>query len=616
MTFRSSIPVLVLIALIGAGVLYALNMAMLMNWVLLGAVIIGVTPLVLDVAKSLLARHFGVDILAIVAIIAATLLGQYLAGAVILLMLSGGEALEAFALRRARKDFSTLVSNAPVSAHKKTGDVVTDVAVQEVVPGDVVIVKPGEVVPMDGEVISGISAVDESMLTGESLPLEKVKGSMVMSGSINMQGVLEVKVLRPSSESQYEQIIRLVREAEENRAPFVRLADRYSVWFTVLAFTLAGIAWAISGDALRALAVLVVATPCPLILATPIAFASGISRAAKRGIIIKSGGEMEKLAQAVCVVFDKTGTLTFGVPDVVKIFSYGTSEQEVVRIAASVDQLSAHVLASALKKHALGLKTDLFFPDEFHETIGQGVQAMFSGQTYIVGRLSWLAQQGVPVSEDIIAQHDAEREMGKMAVGVAMGGQLIGVLFLEDTIRDDVKQLLIGLPRLGIQHVVMLTGDKKAVADRIAAEAGIALSNVHAELLPDEKVAEVKRLQAKYNHVVMVGDGVNDAPALATADVGIALAARGSTAASESADIVVLVDKAERVGDALRISRRVLHIAKQSIFIGIGLSVALMLVAVAGYITPVFGAMLQEAIDVIVIFNALRVLIIRFEGAR
>lgn len=613
MESRILIPAVVLIALCAAGIAQLVGALGVAQWVLFVAVLIGATPLVWDVVVSIINKHFGVDILAIVAIIAAVVLQQYVAAAVILLMLSGGEALESYALRRARKDFSTLVSNAPSIAHRKQGDTIVDVAIQEVIPGDIVMVKPGEIIPADGEVVSGVSEVDESMLTGESLPLEKVKGALVMSGSINKDGVLEVRVLHSSAESHYEHIIRMVREAEENKAPFVRLADRYSVWFTALAFGLAALAWIISEEPLRALAVLVVATPCPLILATPIAFASGISRSAKRGIIIKNAGDLEKLAQAECVVFDKTGTLTFGVPAVVAVKQYGVSEEEVTRIAASADQLSTHILARSLQAYAAQHKLELHIPSEFHEEFGQGVQATIDEEQYAVGRLSWLIDQQVAVSPDAIADHDAARQDGRIAIGVAKNDRLIGLIFLEDTIRGDVKKLIAHLPEIGVKQVVMLTGDKKSVADRIAQEAGIALGDVYAELLPEDKVAQVQRLQQSSGHVVMVGDGVNDAPALVTADVGIAMAMHGSTAASESADIVILVDKAERVGDALRIGKRVLGIAKQSIFIGIGLSVGLMLLAVAGYITPVFGAALQEVIDVVVILNALRILIIRFE---
>lgn len=610
MTYRMLIPVLVALALLGAALGHSLGLATFVDQILLVAIIVGVIPLLIDLGKSLWRRHFGVDILAMLAIATAVVLQEYAAAAVILLMLSGGEALEAYALRRARKDFSDLIANAPSKAHQKVGDNIIDVPVAQLVPGDLIVVKPGEMLPVDGEVMNGRSTVDESALTGESLPLEKTKGSQVMSGSINSQGVLGVRVLRPSAESKYEQIIRLVTAAEANQAPFVRLADRYSVWFTALALCMAALAWFVSGDPLRVLAVLVVATPCPLILATPIAFASGIGRAAKRGIIIKSGGVLEKLGQTKVVVFDKTGTLTFGVPEVVFVDALVEDAAYIVRMAASADQLSTHVLANALQHYAITQKIAVELPEEFHEEFGQGVTAMISGKKFMVGRVSWLAEQKVAVSAAYLEKQQQARAQGRMTVGVARDKELIGLIFLADTIRTDVKKLLHSLPTMGIPKVVMMTGDSRVVADRIAAEAGIAAENVYADMLPEAKVARVQVLQQTIGHVVMVGDGINDAPALAVADVGIAMAANGATAASEAADIAILVNKVERVGDTLRIGSGVLRIAQQSIFIGIGLSTFLMVIAVLGYISPVIGALLQEIIDVVVIINALRVLLI------
>lgn len=615
MPLRTYIPFLVCAGLIFAGISHLFGEDQLKTIILMITVVVGALPLIFDITISLFARKFGVDLLAIVAIISAAMLGQYVAAAVILLMLSGGEALESYALRRARKDFTDLIANAPSHAHKKVGQKIIEVSVQEVVPGDVVIVKAGELIPVDGEVAAGISSVNESTLTGEAIPARKVKGSAVMSGSLNESGVLEITVLKPSAESRYEQIIRLVQEAEQKRAPFVRLADRYSVWFTAIAFSMAALAYAISHDPLRFLTVLVVSTPCPLILATPIAFASGISRAARDGIIIKSGGALEKLAQVVCLVFDKTGTLTFGVPQVVKVSAFNMTENDVIHLAASVDQLSAHVLAKSLKEYAHEKGIELFFPEEFHETLGEGVKASYKGETYYVGRLKWLEKQGVIVSEEAAKEHDGERELGRMAIHIARGQTLIGGLFLEDTIRDDVKKLFASLPSLGIKKIVMLTGDKAGVADRIGHAIGINHEDIFAEYLPEQKVAEVERLKKEYTNVAMVGDGINDAPALATANIGIAMGARGSSAASEAGDIVILVDKVERVANSLYLGQRVLFIAKQSIFIGIGLSIFLMFVALGGFITPVVGALMQEIIDVVVILNALRVLFIKDAAA-
>ncbi len=341
--------------------------------ILLLTLCIGSIPLIITIVQSMIRRQFGVDLIAIVAIVSSAVLGEYLAGAVILLMLSGGEALESYALHRARKDLTALVERAPRTAHTMQGGSVVDVPAASVQIGDIVLVKPGEMIPLDGDVIEGRASVDESFLTGESMPVMKSTGSAVMSGSVAMDGVLHIRTLKSSSESKYQQIIRLVKEAEEKKAPFVRLADRYSVWFTSATFVLAVLAWVLSHDPLRLLAVLVVATPCPLILATPIAFASGISRAAKLGIIVRSGGSLEKLGDARSFAFDKTGTLTLGTPKVQSVVSFRGSTKDLLTIAASLDQLSPHVLARSLVQRAASENITLAYPQDFHEELGEGV---------------------------------------------------------------------------------------------------------------------------------------------------------------------------------------------------------------------------------------------------
>lgn len=611
LSLRSAIPLFVLLGLTLFGITYALGLSQIDHVILLVTLVIGALPLLLEILQSMLRGHFGIDLIAIVAIVSALVLGEYLAGTVILLMLSGGEALEGYALKRARRELTSLIEGAPTVAHRKIGTEIDDVPVGAIVAGDTVIVKPGELVPVDGQVLAGTSMIDEAMLTGEAMLVEKAHGSHVMSGSLSKDGVLEIRALKPAGDSKYAQIIRLVQEAENRKAPFVRLADRYSVGFTAATFVLAGLAWLLSGDPVRVLAVLVVATPCPLILATPIAFASGISRAAGRGIIVKNGGALEKLGEAKCFVFDKTGTLTLGTAAIDTIEGYAISPQNVLQLGASVDQLSAHVLARSLTQHAREKGLTLSLPDQFEEQLGQGVRGTINGQTYFFGRLSFLESHGIGVSPDIEHEHDKRREDGKIGVYLADEKQVLGSIFFADTVRDNVRSLFLGLASLGIRTVVMLTGDKRPVALRIAQSIGILPENVRAECLPEDKVTEVVRLRQTLSPVVMVGDGVNDAPAIAAADVGIAMGAHGSGASSEAGDVVILVDKIERVGEALCLGHRVLQIAKESIFIGIGLSLVLMIFAALGFIQPVYGALLQEVIDVLVIFNALRVLLVK-----
>ena len=346
------IPFVILTSLLIYGVSKIAGVELVGSFVLLISIVIGVIPLAREIVTALLRKHFGVDVLAIIAILAALFLGEYVAAAVILLMLSGGEALETYALKRARKELTSLLSNAPRIAHIKRDGIIEDVSVEVVKVSDTLIVKPGEIIPVDGRVVEGISQVDESTLTGESLPVENIPQSPVFSGSINTSSVLEIEATKISRDSKYSQIVRLVQEAERSKAPFVRLADRYSVWFTTISLVIAAAAWISSGELVRAVAVLVVATPCPLILATPIAFASGISKAAKRGVIIKHGGVIEKLAEAKCFLFDKTGTITFGTPRITRIIPYADySEDEALHMAASLDQLSTHILARAFLNH-------------------------------------------------------------------------------------------------------------------------------------------------------------------------------------------------------------------------------------------------------------------------
>jgi heavy metal translocating P-type ATPase len=606
-----ALPLFVIAGLVLGGILRIGTYHAQSDLVLLLTLGLGSVPLFIESARSILRGHFGIDIIAVVAIVSSLVLHQYVAGSVILLMLSGGEALEVYALRRARRELKHLVDQAPRFAHRQQGSDIDDVSVDVLVPGDTVLVKPGEAVPVDGQVISGRAMVDESKLTGEAMPVEKSQGSQVMSGSVCNDGVLTIRVVKTSGDSKYQQIIRLVREAEEQKAPFVRLADRFSVWFTIVSFSLAGLAWYLSGDPQRVLAVLVVATPCPLILATPIAFASGISRAAKRGIIVKNGGALEKLGTARCFVFDKTGTLTLGIPSLLRIESSGTmSESELLSLAASLDQLSAHILARALVRHAREKGVALVLPENFTESFGDGVHGTIGGLRYALGRLSFLERSGVRIPSEISATHDAARARGEITVYLADNKEIIGVLFFSDVVRDDVKDLFHRLSSLGIEKVVMLTGDKAAVAHKLGEKVGIPAENIQAECLPEDKVRAVRNLRATHAPVVMVGDGVNDAPAIAAADVGVALGAHGSTASSEAGDVVIMLERIDRVGEALCIGHNVLRIALQSIGIGIGLSLILMVIAAFGYIVPVAGALLQEIIDIIVILNALRVLFV------
>jgi heavy metal translocating P-type ATPase len=567
--------------------------------------IFGSLPLAYQILASFARRRFGIDVIAITAIIAAIILHQYLVGIVILLMLATGEALEYFAFARARKEITELISKAPTVAHKKNNSSLTEVSIDTIVSGDILIVRPGEIIPVDGIIIDGETTVDESALTGESIPVEKHKYLRVMSGSINQSGIIEIKATATSQNSQYEHIVRLVKEAQSNEAPFVRMADKYSARFTLITFVFALLAWFLSGDTLRVLAVLVVATPCPLILATPIAFASGISRAAKRGIMIKNGGALEHLANARSFVFDKTGTLTLGTPQVQFVDTYGLPQTDVLRIAASIEQFSAHILAHSLTQYAKQKQLSLVLPEHFEEILGKGVSGVIDDTLYFFGNLSFLESKRIPVSHDIVLKHETSKDLGIIITYLATQKNIIGDIHFSDSIRPEIKSLFQSLTKSGIEKIVMLTGDKEKVAKHIAEQAGI--TEYRFGCLPEDKIREIRKLKQKFSPVIMVGDGINDAPALIEADMGIAIGSRGSSAASEAGDVVITVNTLERVTEAFYIGKKVVMVARQGIFIGIGLSVALMLFAALGYVPPVLGAVLQEIIDVIAILNALRV---------
>lgn len=570
------------------------------HWVLGGTAIALAVPMLVHMLQDLRMGTYGVDILAITAIATAVYMGEYWTAIVIVLMLTGGEALENYAENRAKREMSALLNNAPRTAHVIRGQKEFDVPVKEVKTGDKIVIRPGEVVPVDAVVLDGQANFDEASLTGESTPEEKTVGAELLSGAVNLDGTVTVKALRAAADSQYEQIVKLVRQAAASKAPFVRMADRFAVPFTIVSFAIAITAWVLSGDSLRFLQVMVVATPCPLILAAPIAIISGMSRASKAGIIVKNGTALERLAKARSFAFDKTGTLTHGKLQVASVKTYnGYSVDAVVASAAALEKGSNHILASAILTYAdeIGCKP----PKVKHvrEDAGHGLSAGVGGHRLLVGRASFLKREGVTLPKT--AESDGTKQTSTF---VAVGDELIGVMYFEDEVRADSKATIERLMAHGVEDAYMITGDNEATAHKIAALVGIPLRDVVAHALPIDKLRTVERVAKP--PVAYVGDGVNDAPVLVAADVGIALGAKGSTAASESADIVIMQDNFGKVADAHDIARRTFMIARQSILVGIGLSVVLMLIFSTGRFAPVWGAAVQELVDVVVIFNALR----------
>lgn len=554
--------------------------------------------MLIDMIKTLRSGRYGVDILAITAIIATIAVEQYWATLMIIVMLTGGETLEDFANNRAQRELKSLLERAPQIAHLIQRGKISDVKIRMVKPGDTLLVKPHEIVPVDGVLLSDAAEFDESSLTGESLPVEKKAGDSLMSGSLNGNVAVQIRAAATAKDSQYEQIIALVKDAQSKPAPFVRLADRYAVPFTLISYAIAGTAWAVSGNPLRFAEVLVVASPCPLILAAPIALISGMSRASKHGIIVKNGAVLEKMNNVAVMAFDKTGTLTHGDVVVDKIVpADGFTDSDILRLSAAAETNSSHILATSLVKYAHDQKTKIPLAKNVREITGDGIFATVDNKKIIVGRAEFLIKNKIKGFEK-------GSENSNTAIYVAVNGEYAGAIYFADQVREEAKKTLRELKQMGIVKTVMLTGDRRATAEKIGKLAGV--DQVYSELLPKDKVEIMRSLGNDKNGVAMVGDGVNDAPVLAAANVGIAMGARGSTAASESADAVIMLDDLSRVATLRKISRRTIRVALQSVWSGIALCVILMIVASFGFIPALIGAALQELIDVTVIFNALR----------
>ncbi|EOL47601.1 heavy metal translocating P-type ATPase [Enterococcus phoeniculicola] len=546
--------------------------------------------MLIEMIKTLKSGKYGVDILAITAIVATLAVGEYWASLMVLIMLTGGDSLEDYAGRQASKELRALLNNSPQIAHKLVEHALVDIEVEQVQINDTLVVKPGEIVPVDGRVIEGESTFDESSLTGESAPVEKKMGDELMSGSINGDRSVKVRVDKLAADSQYQTIIKLVKESEAKPAEFVRMADRYAVPFTLIAYLIGGISWIITKDPVRFAEVLVVASPCPLILAAPIALVAGMSRSSRNGIVVKTGTTLEKLAQAKSFAFDKTGTITKGqlsIDQIVPVAQF--SEKEFLQYVASAEQDSSHILARSILNEAKG-KVNFLPVTNLEEVTGSGIKATINQKEIKIGRAEFAGTIPNDTSQTIIY--------------VSLDNQYIGYMTFKDVVRTESKQTLSALKELGVQNLVMLTGDQQEIAEEIAHQVGI--TNVYAHCLPQDKISVLKNTKKEERPIVMVGDGVNDAPALAVADIGIAMGAHGSTAASESADAVILKDDLTRVSTAVKVAQDTMKIARQSVLIGIFICVGLMLVASTGVIPALLGAALQEVVDTVSILSALR----------
>ncbi len=570
-----------------------------------GTLIVGGTPVVAKTIVGMTKGKFAADIVAMLAIVTAILTDEAFAGVVIVIMQTGGEAIDDYGFRRASSSLESLIARAPRLARRKRNDTLEEVNVEDVRVGDVLMVRPGDLVPVDGAVQSTAAEVDESALTGEPLPREKGPGEGLLSGSVNVGPPFEMRASRVSVESQYSRIVELVRKAQGERPPIQRIADKYAVWFTPVTAAFAVFSLFLTRSVDAFLAVLVVATPCPLILATPLAVISGVNKAAKEGIIVKSGAAIEQIGRGRVVIFDKTGTLTYGTPVVDHVVSFGGDERAMLKLAASVEQLSSHPVAVSMARLGRERFGELLPASKFREHPGQGVEAEVEGMKVVLGSQRFVERS---IGEAFGSRTEKvlweAKRKGSLLAYMAVNGRPAGVIVFSDQLRPGVPVLIQKLRELGVDQTVMLTGDNAVNAETIAREAGI--ERVVADLLPEQKVKEVKRLTEQFVSSIMVGDGINDAPALATATVGVAMGAHGTGISAEAADVVLLVDDVTKVGDGIKIGQRMLRVARQGIFFGMGGSFVLMGIASLGYIQPAFGALMQEGIDIVVILNALR----------
>ncbi|KQV36677.1 heavy metal translocating P-type ATPase [Rhizobium sp. Root1204] len=559
--------------------------------------------LIVQIVRSLRKGDAGLDIVAALSMAVALSFNEHLAANVVALMYAGGQLLESFASSRAAREMTALMGRVAHTTMRYAGDALEEVPIIEVLAGDRLMIRRGEVLPVDGVILSGEATLDESALTGEAVPHHHFVDQEVLSGTTSVGDVFDLVALRPAAESTYAAVVRLVEAAQKTKAPMVRLADRYAILFLAVTLSVAFAAWWLSGDPRRALAVLVIATPCPLILAVPVAIMSGISRCAAQGCLVKDGGTLEALGRVRVAILDKTGTLTHGKAAVSAIETAGwLEENELLRLAASLDQASGHVFAYTLIEAAHDRGLHLEPPTNVDEAPGDGIEGsigrhrvIVGGDPFVAGRVKEIADPPVP----------NRRRAGEATISVAVDGRIAGSIVLSDRVRPEALNVLKKLRRYGVNRIILASGDRLDVAIRIGK--GLGLDEILGEQTPASKVAVVASAR-QWGPVLMVGDGVNDAPALAMADVGVALGARGAAAASQSAGVVLLVDRLEPLAEALGIAQRTIHIARQSVFAGLGLSLAGMIAAAFGYLQPLHGALLQEVIDVAVILNALRAL--------
>lgn len=600
-----AIATLTSLAFLVAGWLMAWAGSFLSQFSYLAAAIVAGSPIAKSCLDDLLKKRISVEVLVTLAIGASLAIGEYHAAAVVAVMLLGGGMLEQLTIARARRALTSLLTKMPKTALVRRGEREEEVPISELSIGDRVIVRPGERVAVDGIVVAGEAAIDESPITGESIPVDKSVGAKVFAGSINLSGMLEVQGQKVGEETTLGRILQLVEKAQSSQAPIQRLVNKYAQWFVPMALIIAATVWAMTGDIVRSITVLIVLCPCALVLATPTAIIASMANAARRVILVKTGEFMEAVGQVEIVAFDKTGTLTVGSPQVTKVVPLNGGEPtELLRLAASVERFSEHPLGQAIRRAAEEQQISLLKPSQFRAFPGQGVEARLNGNRVLVGRLSWLSEKGVTFSSEAQWNVTELETSGQTVLPVAVNDIVIGLIAIRDVLRPEAKRAVAQLKAQKIR-VVMLTGDNERVAKAIAAEAGI--EEVHANLLPEEKLELVRKGQEE-GMVAFVGDGINDAPALATADIGVAMGVAGTDVALETADIAFMNDDLTKMPELITLSRRTLCVIRQNIWFSVIVNIIAIIAASKGWISPVFGAFIHEGSAMAVILNAMRLL--------
>jgi len=605
---RTFIFILSLVTTITSWALSYLNLlpSLIADGLVLFAVTIGGASIVLGAIKAVLSRNFNVDFLASIAIVTSVFVREYIAAAIVVLMLSGGEMLEDYASQKATTAIEKLIRSAPQKARVRRNGSEIELPIEEVQLGDIVIVKPGEKIPVDGLVMKGTATVNQATITGESMPVNKIMGDEVFGNTILELGALEVKVTMVGEDTTFAHIIKLVREAQARKAPIERVADHYARWFTPIILIVASLAFLVTGDALRVISILLIACPCALTIATPTAVIAGIGNAAKKGILIRGGIILERAAKVDMVVIDKTGTLTIGYPEVVTIKGVnGRKETDALFLAALAERYSEHPLAKAVLKKAGALGIDIADPSDFTVLPGYGVIAEFNCNEIAVGNRRLLENKGIRIDKASENYLTTLEKSGETALLVAERHELAGIIGVADSLRENIPQAIKKMREVGIKKIAMLTGDTSRIAEVVANRLGV--DEVKSELLPEDKVLYVEKFRTTHK-VAMVGDGINDAPALASADVGIAMGAAGTDIAIETAGIVLTTDDIAKVPEALGLSKRTLSVIKQNILFALAINILGIALSTTGTVSPILASTIHEGNALLVVLNAVRLI--------